>query len=99
LDDITGCAVKSHGEIVYTGAGSTHSTRGQLIRGASERTGDDDYADVLVRMWSLATGRIPRLDIPPDQLTEQELLWFWDDLVPAAGRHAKARPLPFGAAR
>jgi hypothetical protein len=99
LDDITGCAVKSHGETVYTGAGSTQGTRGQLIQGASERTGDDDYADVLVRMWSLATGRIPRLGIRPSQFTEQELLWFWDDLVPAAGRHAKARPLASGAAR
>jgi hypothetical protein len=99
LHDITGCAVKSHGETVYTGAVSTHSTRGQLIQGATERTGDDDYADVLVRMWSLATGRIPRLDIPPGQLTEQELLWFWDDLAPAAGRHAKDQPFPSGAAR
>jgi hypothetical protein len=99
LPDITGCVVKSHGKITYTGAESTHSTRGQLIQEATERTEDDDYADVLVRMWSLATGRIPRLGIRPSQLTEQELLWFWDDLAPAAGRHAKVRPIRSGAAR
>jgi hypothetical protein len=95
LTDITGCAVQSHGEIRYTREPSADLAD-------FSRTGDDDYADVLVRMWSLATGRIPRLDVRPCQLTEQELLWFWDDhdLVHAAGRHAKiARPFPASAAR
>lgn len=99
MNDITGYPVRLHGETVYTDAEKqTRQTR-PPDRRATSRTDDDDYADILVRMWSLATGRIPRLDVRPDQLTKQELLWFWDDLAPAAGRHAKARPVPSGAPR
>jgi hypothetical protein len=99
VDDITGYPVRLHGETAYTDAEKQARQPRSPVPLATSRTDDDDYADILVRMWSLATGRIPRLDVRPDQLTKQELLWFWDDLTPAAGRHAKTRPVPSGAAR
>jgi hypothetical protein len=52
---------------------------------------DDEYiADLLIRMWSLASGRTLRSDIRPEQLSSEELISFWaDDLTAAAsGRHA-----------
>ncbi|HEX3960151.1 MAG TPA: hypothetical protein VHZ03_26530 [Trebonia sp.] len=49
---------------------------------------DDLLAALLIRMWSLASGRTLRRDIPPGQLSEQELISFWaDDMSPPAGRH------------
>jgi len=94
---VTGFAVQSHEKPVYADTENRLRTAG---RQGSGRTPDDDHADLLVRMWSLATGRIPRLDVRPSQLTEQELLWFWDDDRPPAGRHASAAgPSAAGAAR
>jgi hypothetical protein len=54
------------------------------------RVGEDDIlAAVLIRMWSLASGRILRRDVRPEQLTEEELIGFWaDDMDLAGGRHA-----------
>jgi|HubBroStandDraft_5_1064220.scaffolds.fasta_scaffold145539_1 hypothetical protein len=96
MNHIIGFAVQSHEETLHTGA--EKNARPDDLPG-SARTADDDYADILVRMWSLATGRIPRFDVRPSQFTEQELLWFWDDLTPAVGRHAiTARSSRSGAA-
>lgn len=51
--------------------------------------GDDFLAALYVRMWVLATGRALPRDVPPDQLSTDELISFWgDDLYPAPGRHA-----------
>jgi hypothetical protein len=54
--------------------------------------GDDDVlAAILIRMWALASGRILRSDVRPEQLSEEELIGFWaDDLTAASGRHAAA---------
>ena len=53
-------------------------------------TGDEILAAVLIRMWALASGRTLRSDVPPDQLSEEELIAFWaDDMTPQAGRHAR----------
>ena len=50
---------------------------------------DDRLAWLLVRMWSLASGRTVRDDVPPDQLTADELISFWaDDFTVPCGRHA-----------
>jgi hypothetical protein len=52
---------------------------------------DDDghLAAMYIRMWSLASGRRLRDDMPPDQLSEDELITFWaDDFAPPSGRHA-----------
>jgi hypothetical protein len=96
LDYVSAFPVQSHGERVHQ---ETGNTAGPGDRAGSGRTPDDDYADLLVRMWSLATGRIPRLAVRPSQLTEQELLWFWDDEAPA-GRHARTgRSFRAGATR
>jgi hypothetical protein len=47
--------------------------------------GDDEHlAFLLVATWSLRTGRRLR-DVPPERLTESELLEFWDDPDRAAG--------------
>lgn len=52
---------------------------------------DADYilANVLIRMWALASGRSLRRDVPPALLSVDELITFWaDDMSPTAGRHA-----------
>jgi hypothetical protein len=52
--------------------------------------GDEVLAAVLIRMWALASGRTLRSDVPPDQLSAEELIAFWaDDMTPSAGRHAR----------
>lgn len=57
---------------------------------APEEPGDEFLAAVLIRMWALASGRILRRDVPPDQLSAEELIEFWaDDLTPPSGRHAR----------
>ena len=52
---------------------------------------DDEFlAAILIRMWSLASGRTLRVDVPPDQLSSEELITFWaDDMTPRPGRHAR----------
>jgi hypothetical protein len=52
--------------------------------------GDDEYmAGLLIRMWTLASGRTLRSDIRPEQLSSEELIRFWaDDLTRPSGRHA-----------
>jgi hypothetical protein len=51
--------------------------------------GDDILAAVLIRMWTLASGRTLRSDVPPDQLSREELIAFWaDDMTSYHGRHA-----------
>jgi hypothetical protein len=65
--------------------------------GTRHTTGADDdvLAAVLIRMWSLASGRILRSNVRPDQLTEEELIRFWaDDMVSPSGRHAARRAIP-----
>jgi len=76
----------------------------QVAHGAGEKaeTGhvgaadadEQQYADTLVRMWSLASGRRLRPGIRPDELSEDELIEFWaDDFTPPSGRHAAPGPL------
>jgi hypothetical protein len=40
---------------------------------------DDFIAFLLISTWSLATGRQLRSDVPPEELTESELIDFWAD--------------------
>lgn len=52
--------------------------------------GDESLlAALYMRMWALASGRpLPR-NVPPGELTEEELVSFWaDDFGRAEGRHA-----------
>lgn len=59
------------------------------IASAAEPQDDAQLARLLVRMWVLASGRTVRMDVPPDQLTEDELMLFWaDDFSVSCGRHA-----------
>jgi hypothetical protein len=52
----------------------------RAVRHANE---DDLLARVLITSWSLATGRTLR-GVPPQSLTEDELISFWaDDHIPA----------------
>ena len=54
--------------------------------------GDEVLAAVLIRMWALASGRTLPRDVPPDQLSAEELIDFWaDDMNPESGRHARPR--------
>ena len=40
---------------------------------------DDFMAVLLIVAWTLSTGRVLRSDIPPWQLSEEELIAFWAD--------------------
>jgi hypothetical protein len=45
---------------------------------------DDLLARLLITSWTLATGRTLRVGIPPQLLSEDELISFWaDDLMAA----------------
>ena len=49
-------------------------------------------AFLLIHTWMLATGRILRSDVPPAQLSEDELIAFWaDDHIAGAAREPFAR--------
>ncbi|MGE5289358.1 MAG: hypothetical protein ACM3ML_19595 [Micromonosporaceae bacterium] len=44
---------------------------------------DDLLAFLLIHTWTLTTGRVLRSDVPPSQLSEEELIAFWaDDHIP-----------------
>lgn len=59
------------------------------VSAAEARDDDVQLARLLVRMWALVSGRTVRMDVPPDQLTEDELMLFWaDDFSVPCGRHA-----------
>ena len=54
----------------------------RAVRHANE---DELLARVLITSWSLTTGRTLR-GVPPQSLTEDELISFWaDDHIPAPG--------------
>ena len=47
---------------------------------------DELLAFLLVKTWTLATGRVLRSDVPPSQLSEDELIAFWaDDHIDSPG--------------
>jgi hypothetical protein len=45
---------------------------------------DEILARLLIINWALATGRTLRADVPPQLLTEEELITFWADEPTAA---------------
>ena len=92
LKNTTSCAVKLHPDS-HRGTSETPMASAKPHHpGYQSRTEDDLLAGLLISMWSLMTGRFLRQDVPPDQLSADELICFWDDsLAPASGRHA-ARP-------
>ncbi len=67
-------------------SGSGANTRPSFFRPVAW-PGDEDVllARVLTTSWSLATGRRLRVGVPPELLTEDELISFWaDDLIATA---------------
>ena len=44
-----------------------------------QSTEEDLLACILIHTWALATGRVLRSDVPPGQLSEEELIAFWAD--------------------
>jgi hypothetical protein len=52
---------------------------------------DDLLATLLIRSWMVATGRTLRDDVPPPELSAEELIDFWADDFDCErpGRHAK----------
>jgi len=57
--------------------------RGFFSRAVRHANEDELLARVLITSWSLATGRTLRA-VPPQSLTEDELISFWaDDHIPA----------------
>jgi hypothetical protein len=69
---------------------ATLSWNGPPARSAEQHQPDDDHlAAMYICMRSLASGRWLRDDVPPQQLSEDELIAFWaDDLEPPSGRRA-----------
>lgn len=64
-------------------------TAGHGILASPANPDDELLAAVLIRMWTLASGRSLRRDVPPAELREDELISFWaDDMSEPAGRHA-----------
>ena len=62
-----------------SGAKSRRRVFSRAVRHANE---DELLARVLITSWSLTTGRTLR--VPPQSLTEDELISFWaDDHIPA----------------
>jgi hypothetical protein len=57
-----------------------------------KRLSDDDLlALVLIYTWTLVTGRTLRSDVPPQELSEEELIDFWaDDQDPFLGGRTTA---------
>lgn len=65
-----------------SGAKSRRRVFSRAVRHANE---DELLARVLVTSWSLTSGRTLR-GVPPQSLTEDELISFWaDDHIPAPG--------------
>jgi hypothetical protein len=65
---------------------------------------DELIARLLIHTWTLTTGKTLRGDVPPHELTEEELIDFWSDdhftqPLPAEGRRESAPALPPGEAR
>ena len=40
---------------------------------------DELIARLLIHTWTLTTGKTLRRDVPPHELTEEELIDFWSD--------------------
>jgi hypothetical protein len=47
------------------------------------RSDDELLAHLLIYTWMLITGRFLRSNVPPNELTEKELIDFWADDVEA----------------
>lgn len=85
-------AGSSQGALPDGAAGITLPADCRAAAGETAGAGDDGFlAALYMRMWALASGRpLPR-DVPPGELTEEELVSFWaDDFRPTTGRHAAA---------
>jgi hypothetical protein len=79
----------SQGALPDGAAGITLPANCRTAAGKPTGTGDDTLlAAMYMRMWALASGRpLPR-DVPPGELTEEELVSFWaDDFRQPTGRH------------
>jgi len=62
---------------------------------ASGHADDELLARLLITSWTLATGRTLRPGIPPQLLSEDELISFWaDDHITAAAPAAAAAVAP-----
>jgi hypothetical protein len=52
---------------------------------------DELIALLLIHTWTLITGKTLRCDVPPQELTEEELIDFWsDDHLDSATTHWQA---------
>ncbi len=88
------------------GVGDSVSTRGALSLSLSrympcprpswQSTDEDLLACILIHTWALATGRVLRSDVPPAQLSEEELIAFWADDHVAHGEQNSAGAVSLG---
>jgi hypothetical protein len=70
-------------DICFTSDSGAKPRRRFFSRAVRHADEDELLARVLITSWSLATGRTLR-GVPPQSLTEDELICFWaDDHIPA----------------
>lgn len=53
-----------------------------LIMTDWHRSDDEIIGHLLIDTWSLITGRVLRSDVPPQELSADELIEFWADDLP-----------------
>ena len=70
-------------DIRFSSDSGAKPRRGFFSRAVRHADEDELLARVLITSWSLTTGRTLR-GVPPQSLTEDELISFWaDDHIPA----------------
>jgi hypothetical protein len=69
-------------------AATVDPPQGRLSAPDPQRSDDELIAYMLIRIWALATGRTLRRDVPPEQLSEEELIDFWADPLTEQETHA-----------
>jgi hypothetical protein len=62
----------------YAGTGAEFASPG-LFAPRHSKARDDLLAFLLIHTWTLITGRELRSDVPPTELSEEELIAFWAD--------------------
>jgi len=79
--------VLSEGGATDSGANAYRSISVQAVHADQDAL----LARVLITSWSLATGRMLRAGVPPQSLTEEELISFWADDVIGIASHTRPR--------
>jgi hypothetical protein len=73
-------ATRARSALSPTLRAALHPTGFLGLTATSHATSEDELlAFLLIKTWTLATGRVLPPDVPPSQLSEEELIAFWAD--------------------